>query len=364
MADVYGRLYRTVIARIDAERAHDLAIAGLHRAAQTPGGRRALAAMAPPDDDRLRLRVWDLPFTNPVGVAAGLDKRGEAVEALVALGYGHVEVGTVTLRPQQGNDKPRVWRAADQCGIVNAMGFPSHGAAALRSTMIRLRPHAVIGINIGKNRETPLEQAAIDYASLVPALFEIANYFTVNVSSPNTPGLRALQGPDALTALLERVNEANQLTASIHNRNPKPILVKIAPDLDDSEIEAFAEAAIAGGARGIIATNTTTSRDGLSVEYSSLPGGVSGAPLRERANHVVRVLYRCVGDRLPIVGVGGILCGADAIERIRSGATLIQVYTGFTYRGPGFGAEIVQALCDDADRNGWGSILDIVGSDA
>jgi dihydroorotate dehydrogenase len=361
---MYETLYRTVVARIDAERAHDLAITGLQSATRTPGGRRMLSMLAPPDDDRLRLRVWNLPFANPVGIAAGFDKNGAAVEALVALGYGHIEVGTVTLRPQAGNDKPRVWRAIEQEAVINAMGFPSTGAANVRARMIRLRPQAVIGINVGKNRDTPLERAAEDYAGLVSALFEIANYFTVNVSSPNTPGLRTLQAADELSALLGQVNEANETAAALHDRNPKPILVKIAPDLDDAAIEAFADAAVAGGARGIIATNTTTSREGLPRDVRDLPGGVSGAPLRERANHVVRVLYRRVGDQVPIVGAGGIMCAADAIERIRSGATLVQVYTGFTYRGPGFGAEIVRALCEDADRHGWHSILEIVGSDA
>jgi dihydroorotate dehydrogenase len=361
---MYETLYRTVVTRVDAERAHDLALAGLAAATRTPGGRRMLGLLAPPADDRLRLRVWGLPFANPIGIAAGLDKDGAAVEALIALGYGHVEVGTVTLRPQPGNEKPRVWRAVDQEAVLNAMGFPSAGAANVRARLVRLRPRAVIGVNIGKNRDTPLDRAAEDYAGLVSALFEIANYFTVNVSSPNTPGLRGLQSADALVTLLGHVNAANATAAALHDRNPKPILVKIAPDLDDATLEGVADAAVAGGARGIIATNTTTSRAGLSDEYRSLPGGVSGAPLRELANHVVRVLYRRVGAQVPIVGVGGIMSGADAVERIRAGATFVQVYTGFTYRGPSFGADIARALCADADRRGWRSVLEIVGSDA
>ncbi|HUG16871.1 MAG TPA: quinone-dependent dihydroorotate dehydrogenase [Thermomicrobiales bacterium] len=364
MVDLYGPLYRNVAAHIDAERSHHLSIAGLAAAARTPGGLRALSALAPPRDDRLRLRLLDLPFANPVGVAAGLDKNAQAVEALIALGFGHVEVGTVTLRPQPGNHTPRVWRAIEQQALVNAMGFPSDGAASVRARLLRLRPRAVIGVNIGKNRDTSLEDAATDYADLVSALFDVANYFTVNVSSPNTPGLRSLQLADGLAAVLARVNEANLGSAAVLELDPRPILVKIAPDLVDSEIEAVAEAAISGGASGIVATNTTTSRDGLPSEFANHPGGVSGEPLRERANHVTRVLYRRVGNRLPIVGVGGIMTGEHAVERIRSGATLVQVYTGFTYRGPAFAATLVKALIADADATGWGHITDIVGLDA
>jgi dihydroorotate dehydrogenase len=364
MVDLYGPLYRNVAARLDAERAHNLAIAGFAAAARAPGGLRSLSALAPGTDERLRLRLWNLPFANPVGIAAGLDKNAAAVEALMALGYGHVEVGTVTLLPQPGNDKPRVWRALEQKALVNAMGFPSEGAAAVRSRLLPLRLGAVLGINIGKNRDTPLEHAADDYARLISALFDVTNYFTVNVSSPNTPGLRTLQLADGLFDLLSRVNAANQVSSELLDLDPKPVLVKIAPDLRDAEIEAFADAAIAGGASGIVATNTTTSRDGLPAAYADYLGGVSGEPLRERANHVVRVLYQRVGRRVPIIGVGGIMTGQHALERIRSGATLVQVYSGFTYRGPAFASEIVEALIADADANGWGAITDIVGSDA
>lgn len=364
MPELYGPLYRSVATRVDAERSHNMAIAGLAASARTPGGLSALSRLAPRDDDRLRLRLWDLPFANPVGIAAGLDKDARAVAALIALGYGHVEVGTVTLRPQPGNDRPRVWRAEERHALVNAMGFPSAGAAAVRARLLRLRPRAVLGINIGKNRDTPLEAAAEEYGALVTALFDVANYFTVNVSSPNTPGLRSLQLADGLSEILARVGEANQRSADLLEMNPKPVLVKIAPDLDDAEIEAVADAALAAGAAGIVATNTTTSRAGLPDEYTSLPGGVSGAPLREQALHVTRVLYRRLGGRLPIVGVGGIMTGADAVARIRAGATLVQVYTGFVYAGPAFAAEIVDALIADADAYGWRNITDIVGTDA
>ena len=361
---MYECVYRTVIARGDAERAHHLTVAAMAAAGRAPGGVAALGAFAPPADDRLRQRLWGLPFANPLGVAAGLDKDGQAVIALHALGFGHVEVGTVTLRPQPGNPKPRVWRAVDERALVNAMGFPSDGAAAVRARLIGLRPAGVVGINIGKNRDTPIEQAVEDYAALVAALFDIANYVAVNVSSPNTPGLRSLQTAGELLRILDAVNGANTEAAALAGLRPRPVLVKIAPDLTDTEVEAVAEAALEGGASGIIATNTTTSRAGLPDRFGELPGGTSGKPLRERANAVCRLLYRRLDGRLPIVGVGGISCGADAVVRVRAGASLIQVYTGFTYAGPRFAESLLGALSADADARGWHDIGAVVGSDA
>lgn len=364
MTSFYDLVYRSLIVRMDAETAHRAAIRLLAGSMRVPGGRRALGRMAGEADDRLRLRVWDQPFANPLGVAAGLDKNGEAVEALIALGFGHVEVGTVTLRPQPGNDRPRVWRVIERDAAINAMGFPSAGSASVRARMISLRPRGVVGVNIGKNRDTPLEQAAEDYAALVPVVFPLANYIAVNVSSPNTPGLRTLQLAGELERILVAVVDANQRTATLADRRPKPILVKISPDLTDDEIAAVASAAVDNGARGIIATNTTTRRSAIPERYAELPGGLSGAPLRDRANHVVKVLYRIVGDRVPIVGVGGIANGADAIERIRSGATLVQLYTGFTFAGPALAGRILREMGEDADRNNWTSVLELVGTDA
>jgi len=352
-----------VISRVEAERAHRVALLGLGVAYRVPGGRRWLRSFAAEPDERLRLRVWDQPFANPLGVAAGLDKDGEAVEALIALGFGHVEVGTVTLRPQAGNDRPRVWRVTEHGAIVNAMGFPSGGSAVVRARMIRLRARGVVGINIGKNRDTPLESAGVDYAGMVATLFDVANYITVNVSSPNTPGLRSLQMADELAHVLAQVREANERTAELRQRDPKPLLVKISPDLTDAEIEGVAEAALANGARGIVATNTTTSRAGLPADYSHLPGGRSGAVLKEQANHVVRVLYRRIGDQAPIIGVGGIASGADALERIRAGATLVQMYTGFTFGGPALAGRILGEMSADADARGWRNVLELVGAD-
>jgi dihydroorotate dehydrogenase len=364
MDDLYARLYDPLIARIDAETAHRLALRGLAALSRLPGGLRLLERPAPVPDERLRLRVWDLPFANPLGVAAGLDKHGEAVAALHALGFGHVEVGTVTLRPQPGNPRPRVWRAVEERAVINAMGFPSDGSAAVRARLVPLVPRGVVGINIGKNRDTPLERAAEEYAALVATMFQVAHYITINVSSPNTPGLRALQMADELTALLAVVRDANARAATLARRDPKPLLVKISPDLSDTEVEAVADTAVTNGATGIVATNTTATLARFPARYTHLTGGLSGAPLREQACHVVRVLYRRIGTQVPIIGVGGIASGADVLERIRAGATLIQVYTGFTYAGPGLPGRILRELSADADKQGWRSVVELVGADA
>lgn len=363
MSDLYQTVYRSVISRADAERAHHLALQALRRGYRLPGGGKALNAAAPEPDERLRLRIWDLPFANPLGVAAGLDKNGIAVEPLIALGFGHVETGTVTLVPQEGNPRPRVWRVPEESAVINAMGFPNNGAAELRRQLLPLRPRGVIGVNIGKNKETPAEDAAREYAKLLEAVFEIAQYITINVSSPNTPGLRSLQMADELAHILALTRESNERMARLLNRNPRPLLVKIAPDLTDAEIEGIADAAVANGIQGIVATNTTISRDAVPSQYRDYPGGLSGPPLRERANAVVQTLFRRVGSQVPIIGVGGISSGADALERIRSGATLVQLYTAFIYGGPALPGSILYEMSADADRVGWRSVIDLVGAD-
>ncbi len=379
----YRALYTRGLGRMDAEAAHRKALQALALAQRTAPGRATLrtlgAGEAVATDPRLAQEVWGLPFSNPLGVAAGLDKNADAVLALGSLGFGHVEVGTVTLQPQPGNARPRLWRVPEHDAVINAMGFPSAGAAAVRQHLLRAlraagtadvgdgvdaagRRRCVIGVNLGKNRETPLESAVNDYTALVAALSDVADYITVNVSSPNTPGLRTLQLQDDLRALLAAAQEANRHTAALHGRAPRPLLVKIAPDLTDDEVAAAAEAAVGAGADGVIATNTTTQRSALPKQYRDLPGGLSGPPLTAQANHVVQVLYRTLGTRLPIVGVGGISSAEDALERIRSGATLVQVYTAFIWQGPGLAGSILRGLLADAEREGWTSVRELIGS--
>lgn len=359
---IYERLDRQSLGRIDPERAHSLALQSLAKASSAPGGTRALRSLSPDQDERLRVRLWGLPFANPLGVAAGMDKNAVAVKALLALGFGHVEVGTVTLRPQPGNDAPRLWRVPEEEAVINALGFPSQGAATVRNRLHTTRPQGIIGINIGKNREIPAEEAPQAYADLVLALADAASYITVNVSSPNTPGLRSLQMSDELEAILGAVTGANQKVATARKQLPRPILVKVAPDLSREELEAVGWSAVLGGADGIIATNTTTSRDGIPETYRDLPGGLSGPPLRARANAVVKTLHEAVGDRLPIVGVGGISNADDVIERMRAGASLVQLYTAFIYAGPSLPGTILRDLSAYVDREGLGSIAEITGT--
>jgi len=360
---IYERLDRTSFGRLDPERAHSLALQTLANAARMPGGFRALRRLAPVQDERLRVRLWGLPFANPLGVAAGLDKNGVAVAALLALGFGHVEVGTVTLRPQPGNERPRLWRIPAERAVINALGFPSQGAADVRNRLVAARPRGIVGINIGKNRDIPAEEAPAAYARLVLAVADVASYITVNVSSPNTPGLRSLQMSDELEAVLKAVTAANAQVATARKQLARPVLVKIAPDLSREEIEAVAWSSVFAGADGLIATNTTTSRDGIAAEYHLLPGGLSGPPLRAQANAVVRILYQAVGDRLPIIGVGGISSAADVIERMRAGASLVQLYTAFIYAGPSLPGRIVRDLSEFVEREGLRSITALTGTD-
>lgn len=362
--DLYGLYFDLIAARMDAERAHDLTLRGLATARRLPGWKLALGQWAPEVDERLRQRVWGLPFANPLGLAAGTDKNAVAVEPFLALGFSHVEVGTVTLRPQAGNERPRLWRARDQRAVVNALGFPNAGAAEIHNRLAPLRPAGIVGVNIGKNKETPDEQAAEEYADLVRAIWPVAQYITINVSSPNTPGLRALQLGDQLKAILQAAGEANASMAGLMDRKPRPVLVKIAPDLTDEQIEAVAGTALEVGANGIIATNTTTSRDGLPERFRELPGGMSGAPLRDRALEVTRRVYRTVGREIPVIGVGGIGSGADAIARMRAGATLVQLYTALIYEGPSLPGRIVSQMSADADAEGWQSVSELIGIDA
>lgn len=352
------------VQRLDPERAHEVTLRSLATLWKTPPGRLLVRRNAPQPDERLRVRLWNLPFPNPLGIAAGVDKNGIALEPLMALGFGFAELGTTTLLPQEGNPKPRIWRLRDEHAIINAMGFPNAGAAALRNNIVGKRPGGIVGINIGKLKDTPPDRAPEEYADLVRALFDVAQYITINVSSPNTPGLRDLQSTEHLTAIMQAVNEANQETARIIRRRPRPVLVKIAPDLSDNEIESLAGAAVRAGVSGIIATNTTTSREGLTERYREFPGGLSGPPLRERANQVMRLLYGAVGGQVPLIGVGGISSAADALERIRSGASAVQLYTALVYGGATLPSRIIRGMRADADREGWKSIRELVGIDA
>ena len=363
--NIYGRFDRRAMNRMHPERAHAIALRSLVTAARAPAGLRALRRLAPEQDERLRMRLWDLPFSNPLGVAAGLDKNAVAITPLLALGFSHVETGTVTLRPQPGNDQPRLWRIPECDAVINALGFPSDGAAAVRSRLLAARRRgssASTLARIGRSRRMKRRRPMRD---LFSRLGDVGSYITVNVSSPNTPGLRSLQMSDELEAILKAVTEANERLATARKQIQRPVLVKIAPDLTREEVEAVGGSAVAGGADGIIATNTTTSREGIPEQYRDLPGGLSGPPLREQATAVVRALYESVGDQLPIIGVGGIASADDVIARMRAGASLVQLYTSFIYGGPSLPGTILRGLSESfADEAGLRSIAEIVGENS
>ncbi|MFH1132075.1 MAG: quinone-dependent dihydroorotate dehydrogenase [Pseudomonadota bacterium] len=360
---LYKHLYRSLLSPMDPEKAHQLAISALSTATKIPGALATLRRMAPEHDSRLAVELWGRSFANPIGVAAGLDKEGEAIDALLALGFGHIEIGTVTLRPQSGNPRPRLFRIPEHKAIINSMGFPSKGAPTLCQRLGDCCHKGIVGINLGKNRDTPLERASEDYAALVRALADVGDYFVINVSSPNTPGLRSLQTADELVHLLNHVAKTNRQTARDKGKEPKPLLVKLSPDLPDTTLEGIAETMLSAEVSGLIATNTTTNRTGLDPVDQDRSGGLSGAPLKKRATQVVRILFRKVGNRIPIVGVGGISNAADVLERIKAGASLVQIYTAFVYGGPSLVGQILRDLSADADKHGWNSIQELVGTE-
>ncbi|AJQ95432.1 quinone-dependent dihydroorotate dehydrogenase [Gynuella sunshinyii] len=292
------------------------------------------------------VRVMGIDFPNPVGLAAGMDKNGEFIDGLAALGFGFIEVGTVTPRPQPGNPKPRLFRLPEAEAIINRMGFNNQGIDQLIANVRQSRFNGVLGINIGKNKDTPSEQAADDYLTCLRKAYPYASYITINISSPNTPGLRDLQFGDQLSSLLAALKE-EQL--HLHQQIGKyvPLAVKIAPDMDEAGIEQIAESLIKNSIDGVIATNTTVSREGVKhLQHGQEQGGLSGLPVLDMATETQRLMVQALDGRLPVMGVGGILNGEHASEKILAGAELVQLYTGFIYRGPKLITECVEAIRD------------------
>jgi dihydroorotate dehydrogenase len=292
----------------------------------------------------LQVQAFGLSFANPVGLAAGYDKDGLAAAGLASLGFGHIELGTVTPQGQLGNPRPRVFRLPEDDALINRMGFPNAGATALLRRLRRRRlAGAVLGINIGKGVDTPLERAAEDYLALIRSFAPVADYLAVNISSPNTIGLRRLQARHYLEDLLAAIDgERKKTHASLGKA--VPILIKLAPDLSLEEIGDAVGAIYDAGMDGVIATNTTVERDGLQSALAYEMGGLSGAPLRERSTEIVRYIHRITQGRLPIIGVGGVSDALDAREKLDAGASLVQVYTGLVYRGPGIVRDILRGL--------------------
>jgi dihydroorotate dehydrogenase len=335
-------LARKALFATDPETAHELTLESLRLGHRLGATRFLCKAPSRP------VRCMGLDFPNPVGVAAGLDKNGDYFEALGDLGFGFVEIGTVTPRPQPGNPRPRVFRLPRAQAMINRLGFNNKGVDHLVRRVRRHRFQGILGINIGKNFDTPIEHAADDYLHCLDKVYPYAGYVTVNVSSPNTQNLRDLQGKDELGRLLAAVAERRAALAERHGRYV-PLAVKVAPDLDDGQIRAIAKVVAQHAMDAVIATNTTIAREGVEgMQYAGEAGGLSGAPLKPKADHVLAVLRKALPARVALIGVGGITRGQDAVDKLALGAELVQFYTGMVYRGPELVAECLQAI---ADRN-------------
>ncbi|WP_194755661.1 quinone-dependent dihydroorotate dehydrogenase [Aliidiomarina indica] len=332
-------LIRSALFKGDPEWSHDFTLNQLERMGKNP--MRCLLQQKIADKP---VQVLGLQFPNPVGLAAGLDKDARCIDAFAAMGFGFIEVGTITPKPQPGNPKPRMFRLPEHQALINRMGFNNQGVEALVARIKASNYRGILGVNIGKNKDTPEEQGSADYLYCMERVYSVASYIAVNISSPNTPGLRAFQHGDVLNGLLAALKKKQQELATQHGKYV-PLLVKIAPDMDQSETERFAQGIITHGIDGVIATNTTTERTavrGHTHEHEA--GGLSGAPVSEASTQVIRWLRAALPDSVPIIGVGGIMSGDDAKAKIDAGASLVQVYTGFIYKGPELIREIVENL--------------------
>ncbi len=332
-------LARPFLFCLDAERAHGLGLKALESAYRT--GALAILGTRPAP---LKTRAFGIDFPNPVGLAAGLDKNGEHIDALMALGFGFVEVGTVTPRPQSGNPKPRMFRLPEHNAVINRLGFNNGGVEALVRNVEKSKRHGILGINIGKNRDTPNERAAEDYIHCMERVYALADYITVNISSPNTTGLRELQEAENLRRFIGELREVQEELGGVHGHRV-PMLVKIAPDLSDEELDAMASVFNAGRVDGVIIGNTTVDRSAIkSHPLAGEAGGLSGQPLYAKSTAVLRKMRLRLDDKIPLVGVGGILSGGDAAGKVAAGATLVQFYSGMVYRGPELVSECVNSI--------------------
>jgi len=357
---VYRSLVRPLLFRLPPETAHELA---LHSLSQVPA---KILSRRYSFTTTLPLTCFGLRFKNPVGLAAGFDKNGVALPGLAALGFGFIEAGTVTFHAQPGNPRPRLFRLPEDRALINRAGFNNEGAAAFAKRVAAQRPDCVLGVSIGKSKITPLERANEDYLASFELVYEVADYVAVNVSSPNTPQLRDVQQAEQLSSLLTVLQTRNRELQEVFKRErPLPLLVKLSPDLNRAQLEAIVDVLVRLQVDGIIATNTTIARDHLltkSAEVAAMgEGGLSGTPLKARATQMIADLYNLTKGKIPIVGVGGIFTADDAWEKIAAGASLVQLYTGFIYRGPGIVREINHGLEHILKREGFTNLDHAVG---
>ncbi len=359
---LYRNIFKPVLFRMDPEKAHHLVIGGLGAGVRIPGTLAAMQSMygitSTPD---MTTELFGITFPGPVGLAAGLDKNAQAVAGLSASGFGFMEVGTVTPKPQPGNEQPRLFRLPSDRALINRMGFNNEGAWAMADRLRHLVDHPIpIAVNIGKNKVTPNEEAAEDYKACISELYTYADFFVVNISSPNTPDLRNLQHGNELKELLAEVMQEMNAQAQNHGTS-KSVLVKIAPDVSDAELEYMVETIRQSGAAGIIATNTTLSRDGLTHNHAGETGGLSGRPLTERSTEIISRVYRQTEGKLPIIGCGGIFSSEDAYDKIKAGSSLVEIYTSFIYEGPQITRRLHNGIRELMQRDGFAHISEAVG---
>ncbi|MFD0695827.1 quinone-dependent dihydroorotate dehydrogenase [Paenibacillus sp. GCM10027628] len=362
---LYKKLGKPVLFRMDPEKAHHLTIDGLSAVGAFPGGKQLLKAMyGVPYNPLLAQELWGIEFANPIGLAAGLDKNAKAVNGFTQLGFGFMEVGTITPKPQAGNELPRLFRLPEDQALINRMGFNNVGVEAMAHHLQKVGKRNIpVAINIGKNKVTPNEHAEEDYRACIRALYTYGDFFVVNISSPNTPDLRNLQHGNDLCRLLDAVTDEMEIQQEKHRLPGKPVLVKIAPDLTDEELELTARTIKDSGVSGIIATNTTLSRAGLRHANKDQAGGLSGKPLTRRSTEVISRVYQLTEGKLPIIGSGGIFSAQDAYDKIRAGASLVEVYTALIYEGPGLLRRLNDGLQDLLKRDGFTHISQAIGAD-
>lgn len=361
---MYKKIVRPTLFRFQPETAHHLTMAGLSLLGKLPGGTALLRSLYNNHPHpALKTTLFGIDFHTPIGLAAGLDKNGEAIPAFSNLGFGFIEVGTVTPKAQPGNEQPRSFRLPPDKGLINRMGFNNEGIVNLARKIDAVKKRPIpIAVNIGKNKVTPNDDAISDYLACMTGLYAQGDFFVVNISSPNTPDLRKLQHGDELEQLLTAVKQASKELAKAQGfKQPKAVLVKIAPDLTQDELMSVVATSIRTKIDGIIATNTTLSREGLTHPNQKETGGLSGLPVRDRSTEVVRSLYRLTEGKMPIIGVGGIFTAEDAYEKILAGASMVEVYTGLIYEGPIINRNIQDGLLRLLARDGYATIAEAVG---
>lgn len=341
-------------------------IGGVRTAGKIPGVKGMIhGAWGAQEYAELAMNLWGIRFPNPVGLAAGLDKNGAAVPGFSQMGFGFMEVGTVTPKPQPGNDRPRLFRLPEDQALINRMGFNNEGIEKMAANLRSAQPYAIpVVVNIGKNKTTPNEEAIGDYRACIRGLYEVADLFEVNISSPNTPDLRKLQHGDDLANLLDAVVDEIRIQRKKHGDHGRAVLVKIAPDLTEDQLESTVRSIMASGVSGIVATNTTLSREGLRHPHRSETGGLSGRPLTQMSTDIIRRVHHITEGKLPIIGVGGIFTAQDAYDKILAGASLVEIYSSFIYEGPGINKTIVEGLRALLRRDGFTHISQAIGARA